>query len=136
MKAIVTASLLSAVATAAGDDTSYLTWMADSYISRGLEPSDSYSHATLYLGFEKAYDLTQDEKYLDWYRGQYDDVVLLDDGSIIDWDLSHYSLDDYRLGNNMMYWYDLTGEEKYKIPMDTIREQMNRHPRTPSGGFW
>lgn len=54
MKAIITIPLLAVVATAAGDDTSYLTWMADSYMSRGLEPSDSYSHATLYLGFEKA----------------------------------------------------------------------------------
>ena len=136
MKTISIISLLTVIVAAAGEDPSYLTWIADSYMTRGLEPSESYSHATLYLGFEKAYDLTQDEKYLDWYRGQYDDVVLLNNGSIIGWNLSYYSLDDYRLANNMMYWYDITDEEKYRIPMDTIREQLNRHPRTPSGGFW
>lgn len=35
-----------------------------------------------------------------------------------------------------MYWYDMTGEGKYKIVMETIREQLNRHLRTLSGGFW
>ena len=135
MKALA-ALILAASAPALAGDPSYLTWMANSFISRGLEPDASYGHATLYLGFERAYELTGDETYLDWYRDQYDDVVLLEDGSIVDWNLSYYSLDDYRLGNNFLYWYERTGEEKYRVAMDTIREQLNRHPRTPSGGFW
>lgn len=137
MKTISAFFLFAAGAAVAPDEpSSYLTWMADSFMERGLEPDASYSHATLYLGFEKVYELTEDEKYLDWYRGQYDDVILLEDGNIVNWNLSYYSLDDYRLGNNFLYWYDRTGEEKFKIAIDTIREQLNRHPRNPSGGFW
>ena len=137
MKTISVYFIVAAGVVAAQDDfSSYLIWMADSFISRGVQPDPGYSLATLYLGFEKAYELTKHEKYLDWYRGQYEDVVLFKDGKILDWNLSYYSLDDYRLGNNFMYWYDRTGEEKYKIAIDTIREQLNRHPRTPSGGFW
>lgn len=45
-----------------------------------------------------------------------------------------YSLDEYRFGMNALWWYNRTGEEKYKIAADDIRGMLDRHPRTPSGG--
>lgn len=47
-----------------------------------------------------------------------------------------YSLDEYRFGMNALWWYNRTGEEKYKLAADGIRGMLDRHPRTPSGGFW
>jgi rhamnogalacturonyl hydrolase YesR len=128
--------LVSAAGAASALDTSYLAWTADSFIEHGVEPTFHYTQATLYLGYEAAYALTKNESYVDWYRGQIDDVVVLEDGTIRDWNYTYYSLDDYRIGNSFLWWYERTGEEKYKKAADIIRSQLNRHPRTPTGGFW
>ncbi|KAH9991330.1 glycoside hydrolase family 105 protein [Xylariaceae sp. FL0662B] len=124
------------LAAGAAATTSYLTWMADSFIQHGVDATFDYTKATLYEGYEAAYALTQNETYAEWYRGQIDDAVVQGDGKIKNWDYEYYSLDDYRIGNNIIWWYERTGEEKYKLAANIIREQLNRHPRTPTGGFW
>lgn len=112
-----------------------LAIMADSFIKRGVPSTINYAAMTLYLGFEAAYKLTGNATYETWYKGQMDALVQ-GDGTIKDWDYQKYSLDNYRMGNNLLYWYDRTGEEKYKSAAAIIREQINRHPRTATGGFW
>lgn len=114
----------------------YLTWLADTFIEHGVEPSYGYQPATLYLGIERAYEFSNDKKYLDWYKGQIDGHVVQDNGSIKDWQYDVFSLDNYRMGNNYLYLYDLTGDERYKSAAGVVRSQLNSHPRTPSGGFW
>ncbi|KAI0016676.1 glycoside hydrolase family 105 protein [Xylariomycetidae sp. FL0641] len=116
--------------------TPYLTWMADSFMERGVEATFDYDRAVLYLGFEAAYALTKNESYAEWYRGQIDGPVVKDDGTIADWDYDFYSLDEYRIGNSFLWWYERTGDDKYKTAMDIIRDQLNRHPRNDEGGFW
>lgn len=90
----------------------------------------------MYEGYEAAIDLTDNATLVDWYRGQIDDAIVQANGSIKNWRPTHYSLDDYRIGNNILWWYEQTGEEKYKIAAKTIRDQLNRHPRNNEGGFW
>ncbi|GAP86552.1 putative cell wall glycosyl hydrolase [Rosellinia necatrix] len=128
-------SLLPLAAGAAAAAATPLATMADSFIKRGVPSSINYSQMTLYRGFELAYNLTGDERYSTWYRAQMDALVQ-SDGTIKDWDYSKYSLDNYRMGNNLLYWYERTGEAKYKGAAAVIREQLNRHPRTATGGFW
>ncbi|KAK6950514.1 hypothetical protein Daesc_008842 [Daldinia eschscholtzii] len=128
--------LFLAFATGAVASRSYLTWTADSFIKRGVKATQGYGEATLYSGYEAAYDLTQSETYAEWYRGQIDGAVVLEDGTIKDWKSEFYSLDNYRIGNNILWWYEHTQLEKYKSAADVIRRQLDRHPRTPTGGFW
>ena len=135
MKPILALLAGAAAAEAGTGVASYLTWAADSFIERGVQASFHYTQATLYLGYQAAYELMRNETYVEWYRGQIDALVL-EDGSIKDWDYEFYSLDDYRIGNNFLWWYERTGEEKYKLAADIIREQLNRHPRNQAGGFW
>ncbi|KAL7626461.1 hypothetical protein AAE478_003233 [Parahypoxylon ruwenzoriense] len=125
-----------AFATEVAASTSYLTWMADSFIRHGVEATRYYGEATLYEGYEAAYRLIKNETYAEWYRGQIDDAVVLENGTIREWKYDYYSLDDYRIGNNILWWYEHTHEEKYKRAADVIRAQLDRHPRTPTGGFW
>ncbi|KAI1410088.1 glycoside hydrolase family 105 protein [Hypoxylon sp. FL1857] len=125
-----------ACATGAAASTSYLTWTADSFIQHGVKATSGYGEATLYEGYEAAYALTKNETYAEWYRGQIDGPVVLENGTIQNWNYSFYSLDDYRIGNNILWWYERTHEAKYRQAADIIREQLNRHPRTPTGGFW
>ncbi|KAI0526289.1 cell wall glycosyl hydrolase YteR [Xylaria bambusicola] len=112
-----------------------LAIMADSFIARGVSSSINYSYMVLYDGIQLAYNFTGEEKYLSWYRGQIDQLIL-DDGTIEGWDYEKYSLDNYRMGNNLLFFYETTGEKKYKDAAFIIREQINRHPRTVTGGFW
>jgi len=127
--------LAAGVASAATAATSPLVKVADSFIKRGVPTSIGYSQMTLYLGFEAAFNLTGDSKYDAWHRAQIEALVQ-SDGTIKDWDYTKYSLDNYRMGNNLLYWYSKTGEGKYKGAADVIRQQINRHPRTATGGFW
>ncbi|KAI6087402.1 glycoside hydrolase family 105 protein [Hypoxylon rubiginosum] len=120
----------------AAASTSYLAWMADSFIEYGVSKTRSYGEATLYEGYEAAYALTNNETYAEWYRSQIDGAVVLENSTIAGWRYDYYSLDDYRIGNNILWWYERTGETKYKQAADIIRAQLDRHPRTPLGGFW
>jgi rhamnogalacturonyl hydrolase YesR len=130
------------VATCVSLQDSWAVGMADSYIRRGVPAGFDYDEATLYTGLEAVVTALGDspldgnQTIKEWYKNQIDNHVITDDGNIIDWDLDFYSLDDYRIGRNLLWWYDATGEEKYKAAASIIRSQLNRHPRNPSGGFW
>ncbi|KAJ4310581.1 hypothetical protein N0V94_008368 [Neodidymelliopsis sp. IMI 364377] len=128
--------LASGAAAAAVANPSYLTQTADTFLRKGVKKTFGYTQATLYEGYEAAIQLTNNKTLVDWYRGQIDDVIVKPDGSIANWNASHYSLDDYRIGNNLIWWYERTGEEKYKKAAATIRAQLNRHPQNKEGGFW
>ncbi|KAL3451476.1 Six-hairpin glycosidase-like protein [Aspergillus insuetus] len=132
-----TLTLLAGPAAAAASK-SYLTWMADSWIVNNREHEGPYwyGRATIYEGYEAAYSLYKNETLLSWYRSQIDDLVVTEDGSLVDFNETYYSLDDYRIGNNLLYWYERTGEEKYRLAADRIRAMLDRHPRTETGGFW
>ncbi|KAF6810424.1 cell wall glycosyl hydrolase [Colletotrichum sojae] len=124
-------------ATAAAAAGPYLAWTADSFTQHEIDNKKPfhYTKAVLYDGFEAAYELTKNETLAEWYRGRIDERVVLANGSIANWKPEHYSLDEYRIGNNILWWYERTGEAKYKKAASIIREQLNRHPRTDEGGF-
>ncbi|KAM5347414.1 hypothetical protein ACJ41O_010419 [Fusarium nematophilum] len=126
-----------ATANAAVADT-LLARMADSWIRNNQETQRAYwyGRGVVFEGYEAAIELTKNETLVDWYRAQIDDKVVDANGAIINYDTSKYSLDDYRIGLNLLYWYDKTGEEKYKTAAAFIRDRLNQHPRTPTGGFW
>ncbi|KAJ6189784.1 hypothetical protein N7519_004692 [Penicillium mononematosum] len=113
---LLTLSLLAASPAAA---RSYLSWMADSWILNNQEHEGPYwyGRATIYEGYEAAYSLYGNETLLDWYHSQIDEVVA-PDGSIVDFNET------------------ASGEEKYRLAADRIRAMLDRHPRTPTGGFW
>lgn len=119
---------------ATNSSSSLLARFADTQIRRGVEKDYGYTNAVLHRGFEVAYGLTQNETLLSWYEDQMS--IVQDDGSITDYDYTFYSLDEYRFGMSNLYWYNQTGDEKYKLAADQIRAMLELHPRTPSGGFW
>ncbi|KAI8210724.1 hypothetical protein K4K52_011879 [Colletotrichum sp. SAR 10_76] len=124
-------------ATAAAAAGPYLAWTADSFTQHEIDNKKPYHYtkAVLYDGFQSAYALTKNETVLDWYRGRIDERVVLSNGSIANWKPGSYSLDEYRIGNNILWWYEHTGEEKYKTAAKIIRDELAHHPRTDEGGF-
>lgn len=117
-------------------NTSYATWMTNSMIQHGLVEADyHYDEATLYTSFEAIYAYAGNETLYDFYHGLVDELVDAD-GVIAGYNYTHYSLDSYRFGNNVLYWYAETGDERYKLAADRIKSTLDKHPRTPTGGFW
>ncbi|KAJ4253381.1 hypothetical protein NW762_010536 [Fusarium torreyae] len=114
-----------------------LSKMADSWIRNNEETQRAYwyGRGVVYEGYEAAIELTNNKTLVNWYRDQMD-LVVSANGSIIDYDTSKYSLDNYRIGLNLLYWYNRTKDQKYKKAADFIRDRINQHPRTPTGGFW
>lgn len=114
--------------------TSYLTQMADTWIRRGVAKDYDYTTAVLYKGFESAFEFSQNETLLIWYEDQMS--IVQENGTIDNYDYTFHSLDEYRFGMSVLYWYNRTGENKYKLAADKIRAMLETHPRNPSGGFW
>lgn len=114
--------------------TSYLAQMADTWYRRGTAKNFDYTTTVLYRGFELAIELAQNETLLDFYEDQMS--IVGDDGTIAGYNYSYYSLDNYRFGMSTLYWYERTGEARYKLAADRIRAMLATQPRTASGGFW
>ena len=135
MKSSLLALPIAGAAALPGCNISYANLMTDSMIRHGVEPHWHYDQATLYTSFEAIYELTGNETLYDYYHGHVDGLVL-DNGDIVDYNFTRYSLDNYRFGNNVLWFYKQTGEEKYKLAADKILAAVLSHPRNPSGGLW
>lgn len=70
------------------------------------------------------------------YAKAYIDYFVQDSGVIIGHKMSDYNIDRVRPGLNMLELYQRTGEEKYKMAIETLVKQMENQPRTKAGGFW
>lgn len=72
-------------------------------------------------------------KYVDeWY-----DRIIDGNGSIkANYKKGNYVLDHICPGRTLFQLYDLTGKEKYRKAIDTLRLQLSSQPRTAEGGFW
>lgn len=115
----------------------YLTWMADSQIKSGIEPTHAYTVSALLSGVKLAYDRTHDPKYAA-YLARHVDIQLYPgyNGDILLYNNSN-SIDDIRFGHSFLDMYNLTGGENiYKTAAQTLRNQIDRTGRTPDGGFY
>jgi unsaturated rhamnogalacturonyl hydrolase len=57
-------------------------------------------------------------------------------GDITGYRLDEYNIDEVSQGRLLFGMHRRTGEERYKLAADMLREQLRTHPRTPEGGFW
>ena len=81
------------------------------------------------------YQTTRDEKFLAFSRN-FLDYFVKDHGVIETYDPQEYNLDNVNQGKNLFTLYDLTGEQRYRDAIETIRSQLETQPRTKEGNFW
>ncbi|KAK1544846.1 cell wall glycosyl hydrolase YteR [Colletotrichum paranaense] len=114
----------------------YLTWMADSQIKHGVEPTYAYTISAFYSGVLRAYERTGDQRYYDYVKHA-TDILLYpsQDGEILLYNNSN-SIDDIRFGHTFLDIYNATGDEIYKTAAQTLRHQIDRTGRSPDGGFY
>lgn len=94
-----------------------------------------YVHGLVLTGFEALYEETNDQKYYDYVKA-YADKLIDSTGAIATYDISKYNIDMIEAGKLLFDLYDETKDEKYLIAMQTLKTQLEDHPRTSEGGFW
>lgn len=80
----------------------------------------------------KEFNLTQ---LCSWVNEMYDSKINKD-GSIISYRIDEFNLDQINPGKQLFNLLEDYGEAKYKVALDLLRNQLEHHPRTNSGGFW
>ena len=81
------------------------------------------------------YEQTKEQRYLD-FADQFVDWFVQEDGQIRTYDPEEKNVDNINTASNLFTLYDLTGKEKYRRAIDTVRHQIDIMPRTKEGNFW
>ena len=94
-----------------------------------------YCHGLELQAMLDVYDRYGDERIYN-YALAYADTMIHDDGSIVKYKRSDFSLDRINAGKFIFRIYDQTKNEKYRKALDLMRSQLDDHPRNEDGGFW
>jgi len=98
-------------------------------------PKWTYTFGLISMAMLEVYEESDEEKFLN-YAKYYANSLIEEDGTIKTYKQSDYNIDKINSGKFLFDLYEMTGEEKYKVAIETLRKQLNDHPRTEIGGFW
>lgn len=124
-----------------GMDTIMIIDKVPKYIERYLEQYENYKEHWNYedgcilIGCEQLYKATSDEYYKEFiidYMKEY----IHKDGTIENYTKEEYNIDSINAGKVLFFLYEETGDEKYRLAIDTLMDQLTTHPRTSCGNFW
>lgn len=119
-------------------------WMADSDIKRNPEgwmidfkdkPKWDYTQGLFASAIEQVWEKTGEEKYLNYIKA-FADTMISENGTIMTYKKADYNIDRVNPGKFLMELHKETGDNKYKLAIEELRDQMRTHPRTKEGGFW
>ncbi|WP_207431595.1 glycoside hydrolase family 88/105 protein [Sabulibacter ruber] len=122
----------------------YSVWMAESEMKRSPqgwmidfrpEPKWDYTQGLFASALERVWKRTGDQKYFTYIKA-FADTMITDNGQIKTYKKTDYNIDRVNPGKFLIALYKETGQQKYKIAIDELRDQMRTHPRTSEGGFW
>lgn len=94
-----------------------------------------YEVGVMLRAFEELWLRTGESRYFEYIRANIDRFVT-PEGTIRTYEKEEYNLDQINAGKLLFLLYEQTGEERYRRPIDTLRDQLRHHPRTSEGGFW
>ncbi|MDZ7607182.1 MAG: glycoside hydrolase family 88 protein [Cyclobacteriaceae bacterium] len=156
MKALIPALLISLILSACGGqekksstegstkDQSLYVLMANSEMKRNPDPrlldfrdkpKWEYTNGLVCSAFLQVWEKTGDPAYYN-YAKSYADSMITADGNILTYKKTDYNIDRVNPGKFLMVLYKNTQDIKYKMAIDTLRDQMRTHPRNADGGFW
>lgn len=94
-----------------------------------------YKIGLLMTSFEKLHKKTNNPVYTDYIKG-YAETVINSSGEILNYKLEDYNIDNINAGKMLFDLYSRTKDNRYLTALQTLRKQLETHPRTNSGGFW
>jgi len=98
-------------------------------------PFTTYEHGVFERALEMVFNNTGNTTYFDYLKTGVDNLIS-DNGTLLDYNFTEFTLDDLRLGPEFIYLFEVTGQEKYRAAADELRNQLNEQPRNQDGGFW
>jgi unsaturated rhamnogalacturonyl hydrolase len=107
------------------------SWMLDF----SKKPVWSYPQGLILLSFEKLYRKNNEQLYFDYIKS-YADTLINEKGVIRNYTIEGFNIDMVNAGKILFYLYEKTRQEKYKVAIETLRNQLRWQPRTTEGGFW
>ncbi len=122
----------------------YARRFADSEMKRFPQAWQLDHGKRLYFGYAqgvgccamlKMWQHTGDEKYLEYVK-QWADTIIDAQGNIHLYQVETYNIDYINSGKVLFDIYNETKDEKYKLAMDRLINQMKHHPRTLEGAYW
>lgn len=123
---------------------SYAAWMAKSEIQRNPEgwtidfnqkPKWEYTHGLIMSSMIEVWKSSGDSAFYNYAKG-FADFMVDSAGTIKTYKKSDYNIDRVNGGKFLIDLYLESGEEKYKLAIEELRDQMRNHPRNSEGGFW
>ncbi|MEH0153167.1 glycoside hydrolase family 88 protein [Limibacter armeniacum] len=99
------------------------------------KPKWEYTNGLICLAVLQVWQKTGDEKYYN-YAKSYADSMIRDNGSILTYKKSDFNIDRLNAGKFLFTLYNQESTDRYRLALDTLRSQMEEHPRTAEGGFW
>lgn len=94
-----------------------------------------YVHGLVLTSFEMLYKKNNNPVYFEYIKG-YADKFIDANGAIATYKMSDYNIDMVVAGNILFQLYHTTKDDKYLKAINTLRKQLETHPRTSEGGFW
>ena len=107
-------------------------WMAD-FVKK---PKWDYTQGLIAKAILQVYEVTEQPVYLNYVREFADYFIDSIDGTIKTYKLRDYNIDRV---NGGIFLYDLSRHvpmPQYGMAIDTLRSQLDTHPRVSEGGFW
>lgn len=94
-----------------------------------------YAQGVGCMAMLKVWKYTHNNKYYE-YVNQWADHMIQDNGSILHYKTTDYNIDFINAGKILFDMYDQTGKSKYRMAMDTLLSQLDKHPQTSDSVFW
>jgi unsaturated rhamnogalacturonyl hydrolase len=110
-------------------------WPDGRFVPAGEKWAWNYELGTLLQGIDSVWLNTADPRYFNYIKSSVDQFVG-PDGSIPTWKIEEYQLDNILLGRQLLLLYGVTQEPRYAKAAELLYQQLQRQPRTASGGFW
>lgn len=104
-------------------------------VDNNEKPKWDYKLGLLITSFEKLHQKTNNPVYADYIKA-YGETVINPSGEIMNYKLEDYNIDYVNPGKFLFELYKRTNDNRYLTAMQTLRKQLETHPRTNSGGFW
>ncbi|WP_420238947.1 glycoside hydrolase family 88/105 protein [Telmatobacter bradus] len=94
-----------------------------------------YELGTYLEGIDAVYQKTGDKRYYDYMKSAVDELVT-PEGSIPTYKPAEFQLDSILMGRQLLRLYATTGDKHYLKAAGLLYDQLQKQPRTPTGGFW
>jgi unsaturated rhamnogalacturonyl hydrolase len=94
-----------------------------------------YEHGLVLQAILKTADFLDNPTYRAWVKSMLD-TKITENGGIASYREGEFNLDQINMGKLLFFFFAENGEEKYQKALETLREQLERQPRTKAGGFW